>query len=86
MASHSQKGSVTIDAVQWLPPATTIASIQASTAWTKRLDLQTPDGVVLHVRTIQGMEACFPTDWIYMAPDNRTIDVIPNSLYTQLYV
>jgi hypothetical protein len=60
MASHSQAGSKTVDAFQWVGP--TLASTTFP-VWAKRLALHTPGDGSLHVPTPNGTFRMLPGEW-----------------------
>lgn len=86
MASHTQKGSVSLLAFQWTQGAT-IASVVAANpqeTWIRSLPFHTPGDGTLHVPTWQGTTRANPTDWVIKNPDG-TVQVLTNSQFTTLY-
>jgi len=83
MATHTQKGGVSIDAFQWSGGLLTAA---ASTLpiWAKRLALHSPGDGTLHVPSRSGTEKANATDWVIQDADG-SITIIPNSVFTLLY-
>jgi hypothetical protein len=67
MATHTQKGGVTVDAFQW--PGGTLATAAPTLlpVWAKQLALHSPGDGTLDVPTPRGTFAAKPTDWIVRA-------------------
>lgn len=87
MTTHTQKGSVSVDAYQWLGGTATVASFTSGATvgtWLKRLALHTPGDGSLHVPTTVGTLRANPTDWVALHPDG-SVSVLPNATFTSLY-
>ncbi len=87
MVAHVQKGSVSIDAFQWLGGTLSTSTVTLP-VWAKLLALHSPGDGTLHVPCGpgQGTQAANPTDWVIQTTGASTvIDILPNSLFTVLY-
>ena len=87
MASHAQKGGVSLDAYQWPGGTATTTSFTAGSGvatWLKRLALHTPGDGTLQVPTATGVSTARPTDWVVQNPDG-TVGVLTAVHFASLY-
>ena len=84
MATHAQKGSVSVDAVQWT--GGTLASFLSSGPyWLKNMALHTPGDGTLHVPIPRfGTLNVLNTEWIVKCPDG-SLTILTNLEFTALY-
>lgn len=85
MASHTQVGSVVVDAFQWL--GTTTIALTTLPVWAKKLALHTPGDGSLHVPAggNSGTLRAGPTDWVVQVASTGYIDVMSNATFTALF-
>jgi hypothetical protein len=87
MGTKTQKGSVTVTAVQWL--GGTIAALITAEPWTARFGPHTSDsGYTLSILRTAGGSTCLSvrrTEWAVLEPDNATVTVMTNAEYNTLY-
>ena len=81
MATHTQRGGVSVDAFQWTGGVLVLHSLPA---WAQLLALHTPgDGsLIVPIRT--GTARAVATDWVLRSTDGG-VEVIPNASFTALY-
>jgi hypothetical protein len=87
LVAHVQKGSISVDAFQWLG-GTLSTSTVVLPIWAKQLALHSPGDGTLHVPCGpgQGTLAANPTDWVVQtSPGSTIIDILPNSLFTVMF-
>lgn len=83
MATHTQIGSVTVDAFQWNGGTIAAANLPA---WTKNLALQTPGDGTLHIPESPSRGTCRVNigDWV-VRTSNGHIDMMSATTFNILY-
>lgn len=81
MAIHTQRGSVTVDAFQWLGGKLSSYTLPG---WAVRLALHTPGDNYLHVSSHGSTLRASVTDWVVQSADGG-IDIHTASNFNLLY-
>jgi hypothetical protein len=81
MATHTQIGSVQVDAFQWVGGS---LGNYALPAWASALPMQTPGDGSLHVPTPRGTFRANVGDWAVRLSTGH-IDIMSNNSFTTLY-
>jgi hypothetical protein len=85
VAVHTQKGSITVDAFQWLGGTLSTSSVVLP-IWAKQIALHSPGDGTLHVPCPgQGTQAANPTDWVVFTTGVGFIDILPATTFSTLY-
>jgi hypothetical protein len=81
MTIHTQRGSVTVDAFQWLGGKLSTYTLPG---FAMRLALQVPGDGYLHVPSHSGVARAGITDWVVLSPDGN-VDILTASAFALLY-
>lgn len=81
MATHTQRGSVTVDAFQWIGGKLSSYTLPS---WALRLSLQVPGDGYLHVPSRNGILRAGISDWVVQSPDGG-VDIHTNASFVLLY-
>ena len=87
MASHAQKGSISVDAFQWTASSTLTAVIAANpqAGWIRHLAFQPQsDGTLIVPVSSGGTQLCRVGDWVVWHPDG-VVDVVAATTFASLY-
>lgn len=82
MATHTQIGSVTVDAFQWNGGTLAAATLPG---WAAALALQTPGDGTLDVPTTRGTFKAGIGDWVIRYASGET-EIVSNATFVLLYV